>query len=145
MYPESSYALSKVLGEEMARQFNRWSGVPIIGLRFSNIMVREDYELFPTYWDDPHARKWNLWGYVDESHVAQSVRLALDADIGGAESFIIAAADTVMTRSSRELMAEVLPGVPLAEQVDGHDTLLDITKATTVLGYSPEFSWRALF
>ena len=35
--PESSYALSKVLGEEMARQFNRWSGVPFVGLRFSNI------------------------------------------------------------------------------------------------------------
>jgi nucleoside-diphosphate-sugar epimerase len=145
MYPETSYALSKVLGEEMARQFNRWSGVPIIGLRFSNIMVQEDYELFPTYWDDPHLRKWNLWGYVDESHVAQSVRLALDADIEGAESFIIAAADTVMKRPSRELMAEVFPGVPLAEQVDGHDTLLDITKARTFLGYSPEFSWRALF
>ena len=96
--PESSYALSKVLGEEMARQFNRWSGVPIIGLRFSNIMVREDYERFPAFWDDPHLRKWNLWGYVDESHVADSVRLALDVDIRGAENFIIAAADTVMNR-----------------------------------------------
>ena len=72
--PESSYALSKVLGEEMARQFHRWSGVPIIGLRFSNVMVRSDYEQFPSWQDDPHKRKWNLWGYVDESHVAQSVR-----------------------------------------------------------------------
>ncbi len=80
MYPETSYALSKVLGEEMARQFSRWSGIPIIGLRFSNIMVRDDYERFASYWDDPHLRKWNLWGYVDESHVAQSVRLALEAD-----------------------------------------------------------------
>ena len=26
VYPESSYALSKVLGEEMARQFHRWTG-----------------------------------------------------------------------------------------------------------------------
>jgi nucleoside-diphosphate-sugar epimerase len=145
MYPESSYALSKVLGEEMARHFNRWSGLPIVGLRFSNIMVREDYERFPAFWDDPHLRKWNLWGYVDESHVAQSVRLALDADIQGAESFIIAAADTVMKQPSRDLMAEVFPGVPLASHVDGNDTLLDITKAKTVLGYSPEFTWRELF
>jgi nucleoside-diphosphate-sugar epimerase len=145
LYPESSYALSKVLGEEMARQFNRWSGMPIVGLRFSNIMVREDYERFPTFWEDPHLRKWNLWGYVDESHVAQSVRRALDVDIPGAESFIIAAADTVMKRPSRDLMAEVFPGVPLGEQVDGNDTLLDIGKAKAVLGYSPEFTWRELF
>src|SRR3984957_962597 len=41
-YPESSYALSKVLGEEMARQFTRWFGLTIVGLRFSNIMVRAD-------------------------------------------------------------------------------------------------------
>ena len=145
LYPETSYALSKVLGEEMARQFNRWSRVPIVGLRFSNIMVREDYAQFPTFWHDPHLRKWNLWGYVDESHVAQSVRLALDGDVPGAESFIIAAADTVMKRPSRDLMAEVFPTVPLAKQLDGTDTLLDITKARTVLGYSPEFTWRELF
>jgi nucleoside-diphosphate-sugar epimerase len=145
MYPQTSYALTKVLGEEMARQFSRWSGIPFIGLRFSNIMVRGDYERFPSYWDDPHLRKWNLWGYVDESHVAQSVRLALEADVNGADSFIIAAADTVMRRPSRELMAEVFPGVPVADHVDGTDTLLAIGKAQAMLGYSPTFSWRELY
>jgi nucleoside-diphosphate-sugar epimerase len=145
VYPETSYALSKVLGEEMASQWSRWSGIPIIGLRFSNIMVRADYEQFPAWWDDPHLRKWNLWGYVDESHVSQSVRLALEADIDGADNFIIAAADTVMKRPSRELVAEVFPGVPIAEHVEGTDTLLDIRKARELLGYSPEFTWRQLF
>jgi nucleoside-diphosphate-sugar epimerase len=145
VYPETSYALSKVLGEEMARQSHRWHETTIVGLRFSNIMVRSDYEQFPTFWDDPHLRKWNLWGYVDESHVAQSVRLALGADIDGADSFIIAAADTVMTRPSRDLMAEVFPEVPVADHLTGNDTLLDISKARKVLGYSPTFSWRELF
>ncbi len=145
MYPETSYALSKVVGEELARQFSRWSGTPIIGLRFSNIMVRADYEQFPGFWEDPSLRKWNLWGYVDESHVAQSVRLALEADISGAENFIIAAADTVMKRPSRELMAEVFPGVPVADGLDGTATLLDIGRARAALGYSPDFSWRELY
>jgi len=145
VYPESSYALSKVLGEEMARQFSRWSGMTIIGLRLSNVMVREDYERFPSYWDDPHARKWNLWGYVDESHVNEGVRRALDADLSGADGFIIAAADTVMKRDSRELMAEVFPNVPVADSVSGCQTLLSIEKARRVLGYAPEFSWRELY
>jgi nucleoside-diphosphate-sugar epimerase len=143
--PESSYALSKVLGEEMARQFHRWSAIPIVGLRFSNVMERPDYQRFPDFWDDPHLRKWNLWAYVDESHVAQSVRLALEADVAGADSFIIAAADTVMQRPSRELMAEVFPGVPVRDGVEGTDTLLGIDKARRVLGYSPDFTWRELF
>ncbi|MBV9363846.1 MAG: NAD(P)-dependent oxidoreductase [Solirubrobacterales bacterium] len=145
MRPESSYALSKVLGEEMARQFHHWHGITIIGLRFSNIMVRRDYERFPEFWEDPHRRKWNLWGYVDESHVAQSVRLALEAEIEGTDNFIIAAGDTVMKRPSRELMAEVFPGVPVADRIHGNDTLLDISRARDLLGYAPAFSWRELF
>jgi nucleoside-diphosphate-sugar epimerase len=143
--PESSYALSKVLGEEMARQFARWSAVPFVGLRFSNVMERADYQQFPSYWDDAQIRKWNLWSYVDESHAAQSVRRALAADTRGAQAFIIAAAYTVMRRPSRELMAEVFPGVAVAEQVAEHGTLLAIDEARRVLGYDPAFSWRELF
>jgi nucleoside-diphosphate-sugar epimerase len=142
--PETSYALSKVLGEETARQFARWSGIPFVGLRFSNVMVRADYERFPSFWDDPQLRKWNLWSYVDESHVADGVRRALEADVRGADSFIIAAADTVMRRESRDLMAEVFPGVPVRDSVSGHDTLLGIEKARRVLGYDPTFSWRSI-
>ena len=145
VFPETSYALSKVTGEELARQFHRWSGIPIVGLRFSNVMVRSDYERFADFQDDPRLRMWNLWGYVDESHVAQSVERALEADLGGAENFIIAAADTVMRRPSRELMAEAYPGVPVADHVSGNDTLLDIRKARDLLAYEPEFSWRELF
>jgi nucleoside-diphosphate-sugar epimerase len=143
--PESSYALSKVLGEEMARQFARWSAIPFVGLRFSNVMEREDYQQFPSWWDDPQLRKWNLWGYVDESHAAQAVRQALTVELSGADAFIIAAADTVMRRPSRELMAEVYPGVPLDASVAEHGTLLAIDRARRVLGYDPAFSWRELF
>jgi nucleoside-diphosphate-sugar epimerase len=142
--PESPYALSKVLGEEMARQYSRWTGIPFVGLRFSNIMERADYERFPSFWADPHLRKWNLWGYVDESHVGQSVRLALEADVGGADAFIIAAADTVMGQPSRELMAEVFPKVPVRASVAENGTLLAIDKARRVLGYEPTFSWRTI-
>jgi nucleoside-diphosphate-sugar epimerase len=142
VYPETSYALSKVVGEEMARQFHRWSGIPIVGLRFSNVMIRSDYERFAAWQGDPQARKWNLWGYVDESHVAQSVRAALAADLQGADSFIIAAADTVMEMPSRDLMAAAFPDVPVSDKVTANDTLLDISRAREILGYDPQFSWR---
>jgi nucleoside-diphosphate-sugar epimerase len=140
--PNFSYALSKLLGEEMARQFNRWTGIPFVGLRFSNIMQPHDYERFPGFWGDPHLRKWNLWGYVDADDVAQSCRLALEDRVGGAEVFIVAAGDTVMDRPSRELMAEVYPDVPVRDEVDGFATLLSIAKARRLLGYEPQFSWR---
>jgi nucleoside-diphosphate-sugar epimerase len=141
-YPQSSYALSKLLGEELARQLNRWSGVPHVALRFSNIMEPEDYAAFPSYWADPGLRRWNLWGYVDARDVGQSCALALEADVSGAEHFIVAAADTVMNRPSRELMAECYPSVPYRPTAGDHDTLLSIDKARRLLGYEPRHSWR---
>jgi hypothetical protein len=42
-------------------------------------------------------------------------------------------------------MAEVFPGVTVADAVSGFDTLLSVDKARRVLGYSPEFSWRELY
>jgi nucleoside-diphosphate-sugar epimerase len=141
-YPESSYAISKLLSEELARQLNRWTGTPYIGLRFSNIMELDDYSRFPSYWDDATLRRWNLWGYVDGRDVASSCRLALEADVSSAEHFIIAAADTVMNRPSRELMAEVFPAVPYRPTTGDYDTLLSIEKARALLGYEPEHTWR---
>jgi nucleoside-diphosphate-sugar epimerase len=141
-YPESSYALSKLLSEEAARQFNRWTGIPFVGLRFSNIMEPDDYQKFPSYWNDARIRKWNLWGYVDARDVAQSCRVGLEADFKGVDHFIIAAADTCMTRPNSELMNEVFPNVPLRDGTGEFETLLSVKKAGDVLGYKPAYSWR---
>jgi nucleoside-diphosphate-sugar epimerase len=140
-YPESSYAISKVLSEELGRQLHRWTGTPYVALRFSNIMEPHDYERFPSYWDDPSLRRWNLWGYVDARDVAESCRLALEADVG-AEHFIVAAADTVMNRASRELIAEVFPSVMYEPTEGDFDSLLSTRKAHKLLGYEPQWSWR---
>ena len=78
LYPESSYALSKTISEEMARQFSRTTGTTFAGLRISNIMVAPgDYERFltsktirgytggtcgvtwtPATWPRPAASRW---------------------------------------------------------------------------------------
>jgi nucleoside-diphosphate-sugar epimerase len=141
--PEWSYSLSKVLGEEMARQFSRWyPAIPFVGLRISKILEPPDYAQFPGFWDDPLERKWNLWSYVDVRDVAQAARLGLEAEVTGAETFVIAAADTVMNRPNRELMAEVFPDVPIRDGTGDFDTLLSIAKARRGLGYEPRYSWR---
>jgi nucleoside-diphosphate-sugar epimerase len=140
--PESSYALSKLLGETMAAQFARRTGTPFLGLRISNIMEPADYAMFPGFQDDARLRKWNLWGYVDVRDVAQAIRRGLEAPIEGSEICIVAAADTVMTRPSAELMAEVYPDVPLRRQVAARETLLSIDRARALLGYEPAYRWQ---
>jgi nucleoside-diphosphate-sugar epimerase len=141
-FPTTTYALSKVATEAIAEHMAQWSGIPFVALRFSNILGPDDYQEFPSIWDDPEARKWNLWGYIDERDVATACRLAVEADVTGSPSFIIAAADTVMTRPSAELMAQAFPGVPLRGQVAGNATLLSGERARQVLGFEPQHSWR---
>jgi nucleoside-diphosphate-sugar epimerase len=141
--PESAYSLSKLVGEEMAKQFCRWDPeLKIIGLRFSNIMEPEDYARFAGFQDDARKRKWNFWGYIDARDAAQSVRLALEAKIKGAEVFIIANADSVMRRDNESLLKEVFPNVPHKRSFGPNETLLAIDKARAVLGYKPSHSWR---
>jgi nucleoside-diphosphate-sugar epimerase len=142
--PESAYSLSKLVGEEMAKQFCRWDPeLKIIGLRFSNIMESHDYARFPGFQDDARKRKWNFWGYIDARDSAQAVRLALEAKIKGADVFIIANADTVMERDSKALLAEVFPDVPHKRSFGPQETLLSIEKARKILGYEPKYSWRS--
>jgi nucleoside-diphosphate-sugar epimerase len=141
--PESTYSLNKTLEEEMARQFCRWDPeLVMVGLRFSNVMDVEDYAQFPSFDADPQLRRWNLWGYIDARDGAQAVERALSHRTPGAEVFVIANADTVMSRSSADLMAEVYPDVPLRKELGEHETLLSIDKARRLLGYEPRHSWR---
>lgn len=141
--PETSYALSKLVGETLASQLARRSGIPFVGLRISNIMEPPDYARFEGWQDDPTIRRWNLWGYVDARDVAQAVRLGLEAELTGAEVAIVGAADTCMRRDSAELMAAVYPDVELRRPLVGREALLAIDGARQLLGYEPRHSWLA--
>ena len=141
--PESTYSLVKHLEEQMAVELTRWDPeLSITGLRFSNVMDAEDYERFPSFDADSRLRKWNLWGYIDGRDGAQAVARALENGKPGFEAFIIANADTVMSRSSATLAAEVFPNVKVVKDLGEHETMLSIDKARRLLGFEPEHSWR---
>jgi nucleoside-diphosphate-sugar epimerase len=141
-YPTTTYALSKVVGETTATHVAEWTGIPFVALRFSNVIPPDRYTVFPTFWDDPAKRRFNLWSYVDVRDCALSCRLGLEADVEGAGSYLIAAADTVMTTPSARLMEETFPGVPLTKDLGEFETLQSIDKARAALGYEPAYRWR---
>lgn len=141
--PESVYSIVKVLEEQLATELVRWHpDLSITALRFSNVMVPADYAEFPSFDADARLRKWNLWGYIDARDGAQAIERALEVAPPGFDRFIIAAADTVMSRPNSELIAEVFPDVPLRGEFGDNDTLLSIHKARRLLGFAPKHSWR---
>ena len=141
--PESVYSLVKTLEERLAAELVRWHpDLSITALRFSNVMVPEDYTEFPSFDADARLRKWNLWGYIDARDGAQAVQRALEVAPAGFDNFLIAASDTVMSRPNAELLAEVFPDVPVAREFSEHETLLSIDKARRLLGFDPQHTWR---
>lgn len=140
--PNFMYAVGKHLEEELARKIMRLDpALTITGLRFSNVMAVDDYAEFDSWQHDASVRRWNLWGYIDRRDGAHAVERALLTERSTYETYIIAAADTVMRRDSAELLAEQFPGVQLARPVTGRETLLSIEKARAELGYAPQHSW----
>lgn len=140
--PDSTYALSKVVGETTAEHVAAWSGIPFVALRLSNVILPEAYADFTSWQDDPQARRWNLWSYIDVRDAATACRLALEADVTGARSYVIANADTVMTTPTAELLDAVFPGVRRTRPIGGTVSLFSIEKARAELGFEPLHSWR---
>jgi nucleoside-diphosphate-sugar epimerase len=141
--PESIYSVVKHLEEELARKFVRWDPeLSITALRFSNVMTVGDYAAFPAFDADARLRSWNLWGYIDARDGAEAIRLAIEAKLPGFDVFNIFAADTVMSRSNAELVAEVFPDVEIRNDLGVNDSLVPSHKAKRILGFEPKHSWR---
>jgi AcrB/AcrD/AcrF family protein/NAD-dependent epimerase/dehydratase family protein len=85
--PEWAYSLSKLMSEEMAKQFCRWDPqLKIIGLRFSNIM---EPQRFPGFQDDARKRKWNFWGYIDDPKViSDTVATPIEQEVNGVQDML---------------------------------------------------------
>ena len=141
--PESVYSLGKHLEEQLAIQFVRWDpGMSIAALRFSNVIDPEEYAAFPEFDKDPALRRWNLWTYIDVRDGALAVLRALEAGIPGFEVYVIANADSVMSRPTASLAAEEFPEIEVRKELGEHESLYSIEKARRMLGFEPEHGWR---
>jgi UDP-glucose 4-epimerase len=90
---------------------------------------------------------WTLWSYVDVRDVAQAFRLACAAEGLAHEVFFISAADTLSPESNAVLIARDLGHIPRGNistdwLQNEHASFYAIDKASRMLGYQPQYSWR---
>ena len=90
----------------------------------------------------PHAPSDHLWAVTDVRDAVQAFRLALEHPDIGHEVFFINGADTSSRTESAELIRQHFPDVELRERLSGHASLVSHAKATRILGYHPQYSWR---
>lgn len=158
--PQTAYAMSKLVCEDLARMLCRLHGdLTIIGLRLSNILyaegvgpavdengppnrLRDTYRRVPDYWPDASSRVFNLWDYIDARDVCNAVDRALVAPLSGAHACTIVADDTLMNRPTRELVAECFPATPVDPSHGEFQAVVSNAYARELLDWRPQWSWR---
>jgi nucleoside-diphosphate-sugar epimerase len=151
--PRDPYAISKHAIEVTADGFGRTPGAPttISSLRYPAVLNEE--QLRARDWGDSTTEEIkrtfddsanDLFTYIHLDDAAAIAVDAVEADYRGHEVFWAVAADTVSTVPTPELIEAVYPETELRESLTGHDGLISIEKARTLLDWEPEYSWRDL-
>ncbi len=135
------YGLTKDLGERIGAMYAR-CGIATVALRFHWILSVDELRRLRGNVDERENTR-NLWGYVELDDAARACELALAADLGdeGYGAFLIAAADTLLTTPTEELLDRWLPDVERRRPLPGTAGGYDCRRAADVLGWRPEFSW----
>ncbi|WP_089822292.1 NAD-dependent epimerase/dehydratase family protein [Halogranum amylolyticum] len=154
--PRDPYALGKRVLEVTAEGVGRRNDGPTVStLRFpivvddewiSETLVDSDRSL-DTIREAPyyHSVRNTLFAYVHLADLAALFRRCLETDFEGHETFWAAAPDTTVDLPTADLVAAEYPDVDVRVETggfDGHESLVDTTKARELLGWEAERSWR---
>ncbi|MFB6295850.1 MAG: NAD-dependent epimerase/dehydratase family protein [Halobacteriales archaeon] len=151
--PRDPYGLGKRAIEEVAAGFGRREAPPtsVSTLRFPNVDVGglERYaeadcgvEALRRRHEYPSHVVRSLT-YVHAADAATLARLALEADLGGHETFWAVADDTTSEVPTPELAAAFYPDAERRRPLVGTESPITNAKAGRLLGWEPERSWRA--
>ncbi|MDR0416844.1 MAG: NAD(P)-dependent oxidoreductase [Propionibacteriaceae bacterium] len=146
--PEDSYSVSKLLGEEILKSYQRAYGIRVVALRLMGV----DYPFRNPdhYGETPVSQPGHVGGpvgttfqYVDARDAADAVVLAIEAKgLEAFEAFHIST-DTIYDEDTKSVVARVWPDLaPLAEGFVGAEGVISDAKARAKLGYQPHYSWR---
>jgi UDP-glucose 4-epimerase len=141
LLPQDPYALSKVVGEQIAESYVRRDAGTAVSLRFCHVT---DDEALPRrvefVRDRPEYLARELWAYVHVRDAARACLLALTAPVEGHVAVLIAAPDTLSDLPTDDLVARHLPDTQVREHGPGERwPLLDTGRAARLLGFEAAY------
>ncbi|WP_417690995.1 NAD-dependent epimerase/dehydratase family protein [Roseibium sp.] len=140
--PMDSYGLSKVCNEVTARAFQRRSGFDIYALRIGNVIEPHEYDMFPSFFENPEVRRRNIFCYIDARDLGQIVDLCLEKDGLGFQIFNAGNDTNSVNIPNTEILKRFFPDVPLSRELGEHEALFSNKKIKDVLGFQEEHDWR---
>jgi nucleoside-diphosphate-sugar epimerase len=140
-----AYSLSKLTDESSARMAHRRWGTTVVSLRFPFVGTRDELLSRKRNMDvNPGTGAREGWSYLDLRDAARAVLAALDAPVDGAFVVGVSAEDPLIDRPTADLLSVFASGVPLRRRMGPHESLVDISRARTLLGFTPRHSIHRL-
>ncbi len=143
--PQDAYSLTKLMDEETLAALHRRTGIRAIAIRPPLILWPDQLEAteIRERVEDPALSFRVLWTYCDIRDLVQGFRLALEDETLACETFFITAADALCREPLADVVPRFYPGLDeTAAELTGSAPAVTSAKATRLLGYRPEWSWR---
>ena len=151
-YPNTPYAISKKLAEEMCQFFTNSTGIPTICLRPPGVFDAETYDFIisnrrasPDFEWEPF---WEYGAFLDVRDAAEAAKCALECPDPDHVTVLLNADDiSSASRTSQEMAQSIHPdvewrgGQEYADQP--YKALVDTKLAKEVLQWSPRYKWRS--
>jgi UDP-glucose 4-epimerase len=149
LYAARPYGIAKRLSEGMCELLTEATGITTVCLRPAMVCDPERYAAVALERDREPPAEWQpFWeygAYIDVRDVATATRCALAPPVNGHHRLLLTARDAWTSAPSREMAGRLLPGVPWRGgseyEAEPHRTLVDISRAIQVLGWTPRYQW----
>ena len=153
--PDDPYGIAKHAMEVTADGFGRRPScdLTIASLRYPWVTTDEEMREAFTEADrsldaladvHPATGRDVFFSYLALEDGARIARKAAEADFEGHEAFWAVAGDTTADAPTADVIARHYPEAEVRGSVDGHEAIVDCSKAATLLGWEPTRSWRTL-
>jgi UDP-glucose 4-epimerase len=141
VHPQGAYALSKLLGENIARSYSERSELCTVVLRPNWIAEPEELARVQEQGGRP-VTAYDTFTYVDVRDLAVAYRLAVEKPLTGHHLVYTNADDSAIAEPLAEAMGRVAPSVSRLEGLEGAGALISNARAQRVLGWVPRHTWR---
>lgn len=143
----SIYGASKVLLENLARDFWRWSNMSIAGFRLTRIIydTPEGKDKLKRFANTQSLGADCLWSYIDARDVATACQAWIESDVEGAEVFNLGADNVHVEVPTRQLLeAHGYDHLQCPAEWGEHQTLFSSEKIRTMLRWQTRFDWKQI-
>ncbi|CZR55908.1 related to nucleoside-diphosphate-sugar epimerases [Phialocephala subalpina] len=144
--PTDPYALSKLMGEVMARSFASRFNVDIYCFRIGAVIQPDEYnDVFEKYVGDPARWAVHGWSYTDARDLGQMCHRGLETNGLGWQVFN-ATNDTITNLTpTMEFLSALHPEILFTREMTGFEAPMSNKKIRELLSFREEHSWREYF